>query len=156
MKQGVGVVIAGSIAPRGNGYEHLAQSNCRPLTGNTIVTSQGQASSKDQVLEVADQAGHGIRRALGDQTSRLSTAVCDEESVDNFSRCRHALRGPLRSVNPEGKDEDALHSYLERGATRSEFRSRVSGHVQRCRGISAGMQDAEKYMKEGAPPSPMA
>ena len=85
IKQGVGVVLAGAIAPQGNGYDISLKAK-ETVTGDEITTARGRASSKDQVLDVATKLVATVRTALGDETSEsaqlfamksLSTASLD-------------------------------------------------------------------------------
>ncbi|HET9386832.1 MAG TPA: serine/threonine-protein kinase, partial [Gemmatimonadales bacterium] len=50
VNQGLGVVLAASIASRGTGYEVTARAT-QPLTGKEIASFSRRASGKDQVLE---------------------------------------------------------------------------------------------------------
>ena len=70
-KQGLGVVLAGSIEPQGKGYR-LSMNAVQPLDGKPVATAQGTASSKDQVLTVANRLVTNIRTALGDDSARDS------------------------------------------------------------------------------------
>ena len=47
VKQGVGVVLAGSIAPYRDGYE-ISVRAMQAVTGNEIVNTSGRASNKDR------------------------------------------------------------------------------------------------------------
>ena len=68
VKQGLGVVVSGSIANRGNGYDISAKA-IQTITGNVIATANGRASSKDQVLGAITKLTTTVRKALGDKTS---------------------------------------------------------------------------------------
>src|SRR5262249_54438943 len=50
VKQGVGVVLWGSIGPRSGGGYDIGVNAIQTVTGNTIATLKDRASSKDQVL----------------------------------------------------------------------------------------------------------
>ena len=68
VKQGLGVVLAGSIERRGNGYE-ISVKAAQTVTGNVDRQRQSRASSKEQVLEAATRLVTTVRTALGDETS---------------------------------------------------------------------------------------
>ena len=68
VKQGLGVVLSGSIENRGNGYE-ISVKATQTATGKAIVAVQGRASNKDQVLGAATKLATTVRKGLGDQTS---------------------------------------------------------------------------------------
>jgi serine/threonine protein kinase/tetratricopeptide (TPR) repeat protein len=145
IKQGVGVVLAGAISPRGNGYD-ISLKAMETVTGNTIVTSDGQASNKDQVLEVATRLVTTIRRALGDETSdsaqlfamkSLSTA-----SLDVVTHYAAAVEAQSR-----GKYEDALRSYQSTVQLDPNFGLGYQGMAAMSRNLGR-LQDAEKYSNE--------
>ena len=62
VKQGLGVVLAGSISPRGAGYTVSVRAT-QPVTGELITSAEGVAADKNQVLAVA--TGLGSNRARG-------------------------------------------------------------------------------------------
>jgi hypothetical protein len=74
VKQGLGVVLAGSIGPQGNGYG-ISLKAVQTVTGNVIANPQRRASSKDQVLEVATNLVATVRKALGDEASESDQAT---------------------------------------------------------------------------------
>lgn len=49
MKEGVGVVLSGSIGPSGGGYE-ISVKTTQPISGNVTATAKARAETKDQVL----------------------------------------------------------------------------------------------------------
>ena len=65
IKQGVGVVLSGSIDRKGDGYD-ISVKAAQPISGNVMNSAKTRASSKDQVLAMVDQAGddgaQGARR----------------------------------------------------------------------------------------------
>ena len=68
IKQGLGVVVAASIASRGTGYEVTAHAT-QPLTGKEIASFSRRASTKDQVVDAVTGVSTSVRAALGDDTS---------------------------------------------------------------------------------------
>ena len=109
VKQGLGVVLAGSIAPRGDGYDITVKAT-QPMTGNVITSVTRRASSKDQVLDAVTRVVTSVRNALGDETSdsaqllamkRLSTT-----SLDVASHYAAAVNAQSR-----GNAEEALASF---------------------------------------------
>ena len=67
-KQGVNVILAGSVAGDGNGYS-VSLSATETVTGNVISTVSAKASAKDQVVVAATRLAGEIRQALGDDES---------------------------------------------------------------------------------------
>ena len=68
VKQGVGVVLAGSVSPRGAGYTVSVRAT-QPVTGELITSAEDVAADKNQVLAVATGLAATVREALGDETS---------------------------------------------------------------------------------------
>ena len=92
VKNGVGVVLAGSIGRQGSGYS-ISMKVTQAVTGKVIDEGSNPASSKDQVLRVATRLADSVREALGDDTSDDSTAVCDGHAVGHIGRSGAGLRG---------------------------------------------------------------
>ena len=67
-KQGINVVLAGSVASEGNGYA-LSLSATETVTGKRLTTVSGNAASKDQVVVEATKLAATVRQALGDDMS---------------------------------------------------------------------------------------
>ena len=130
VKQGLGVILAGSIGPRGNGYQITVQAT-HPLTGNVITSLTRNASSKDQVLDAMTRMVASVRKTLGDETSASAQLLA-------MRRCRPPLwrwRATTRRVwmhNPEAGTR--RHSIDSRKQWR-RIRSSVSGirHWPSCR-----------------------
>ena len=68
VKQGIGVVLAGSIGRQGSGYS-VSMKATQAVTGAEITAVSERASGKDQVLSVATRLANSVREALGDDTS---------------------------------------------------------------------------------------
>ena len=78
VQQGVGVVLAGSLARDGSGYTVTLKAT-ESVTGNTIATESDDASGRDGVLAVATDLGNRIRTALGDNTSDSTRRFATEK-----------------------------------------------------------------------------
>src|SRR5204863_7885333 len=68
VKHGLGVVLAGSIASRGSGFDVSVRAS-RAISGNEIASVNTRASRKEDVVDVATRLVARVRRALGDETS---------------------------------------------------------------------------------------
>jgi serine/threonine protein kinase/tetratricopeptide (TPR) repeat protein len=110
VKQGLGVVLAGSISPYGNGYE-ISVKATQTVTGKQIVSTSSRASSKDTVLETAAKLMARVRKVLGDRTSES----------DQLFAMRSVSASSLEVVNyyaagveaqARGKFEDARKNLL--------------------------------------------
>ena len=71
VKQGLGVVVSGSVASQGNGYSVSIKAT-RAVTGDVITTAQRAASGQQEVLEAATRLITRVRAALGDDESESS------------------------------------------------------------------------------------
>jgi tetratricopeptide (TPR) repeat protein len=71
VKQGLGVVLSGSLEPQGRGYR-ISVKAAQAVTGNVITAAAGVAPSNDQVLEAATRLMTRIRNGLGDDESESS------------------------------------------------------------------------------------
>ena len=68
VKEGVGIILAGSIGRQGNGYS-VSMKATQAVTGTVITSVSDRAAGKDQVLSVATRLANSVREALGDDTS---------------------------------------------------------------------------------------
>src|SRR6185295_2318328 len=68
VKQGLGVVLSGSLDRQGSRYGVLVKAT-QAVSGDVITTVRDRASSKDQVLAVATKLATAVRKSLGDNTS---------------------------------------------------------------------------------------
>ncbi|HUQ89532.1 MAG TPA: serine/threonine-protein kinase [Vicinamibacterales bacterium] len=95
-KQGVSIVLAGSIGSDGSGYA-IAMSAIETLTGNVIATLNDRAASKEQVVVTATKLAASVRQALGDDTSdaaqmfaMASVSAVSPEVLQNYAAARDA------------------------------------------------------------------
>ena len=68
VKQGLGVVVAGSIERRDEGYRLQATAR-QAVTGKVVARSERDASSRDGVLAAVGRLSEEIRQRLGDESS---------------------------------------------------------------------------------------
>jgi eukaryotic-like serine/threonine-protein kinase len=145
VKQGLAVVLAGSIDRRGSGYEISVRAT-ETLTGNVIGTARSRASSKDEVLETATKMMASIRRALGEKTSSSAQLFAmrsvSASSLDVVSHYAAAIEAQSR-----GKFEDARDSYLKAVELDPKFGLGYQGLAVVSRNLGRP-EDAEKYIKE--------
>jgi eukaryotic-like serine/threonine-protein kinase len=105
VKQGLGVVLAGSIAPYRSGYE-ISVKATQTVTGKEIVSASARASSKDKVLETAAKLMARVRKVLGDRTSQ-SDQLFAMRSVSASSLEVVNLYAAGMEAQSRGKFEDA-------------------------------------------------
>jgi hypothetical protein len=67
VREGVGVIIVGSIAHRGSLYT-ISCKTLDAMTGKTIASNKAEARDKESVLRAIDELATRVRAALGDAT----------------------------------------------------------------------------------------
>ena len=72
VKQGVGVLLSGSVERQGNGYAVSVKAT-QAVTGKEITSHTRKASNKEQVLAAATNLAADVRTALGDSTTDDTT-----------------------------------------------------------------------------------
>ncbi len=108
VKQGLGVVLAGSIAPYREGYEITVRAT-QSVTGNELVSTSGRASSKDGVLEAAAKLMARVRKVLGDRTSESDQLFAMRSvSASSLEVLSHYAAG--MEAQARGKFEEARKS----------------------------------------------
>jgi len=142
--QGIGAVVIGSLARRGDGYK-LSVEALDARTGNSVANAEVNASNKDELLLAVPKLAAPIRKALGDTTP---------ESV------QLAASGPFTAVSVEvvhlynigmeqqfaGKMEESLGSFSKAVELDPNFARAYAGMSGPAAAL--GQQaDAEKYLK---------
>ena len=145
LKQGLGVVIAGSIAPSGEGYE-ISVKALQTVTGNVITNLKRVASNRDQILETATKLSAGIRRVLGDKTSESAQLFAmrslSTTSLDVVGHYAAAVEAQSR-----GQFEEAQRNYLKAVELDPKFGLGYQGLAAMSRNLER-LDDADKYIKE--------
>jgi serine/threonine protein kinase/tetratricopeptide (TPR) repeat protein len=145
VKQGLGVVVSGSVARAGSGYE-IAVKATQAVTGTVLASKSRRASSKDQALNVITRLATEVREALGDDTSDDTKRFANQTlSATSLDVVRHyaAAMGAMSN----GKFEDALRSYEKAVELDPKFGIGYQGMAVASRGLDR-QQDAEKYIKK--------
>ena len=145
IKQGLNVVLAGSIASRGSGYDITVQAT-EPMTGNVITAVTRRAANRDQVLPAVTRVVTGLRNALGDETSesaqQLAMKTISTTSLDVASQYAAAVNAQSR-----GNAEQALASFAKAVELDPKFGLGYQGLAVMSRNMGR-LQDAEKYAGE--------
>jgi len=145
VKQGLGVVLSGEIARRGNGYS-LSAKAVQAVTGEVIASADARAGSRDQVLSVATGLANEVREALGDDTSdsaqRFAIDTLSATSLD-VVRAYAAGMGALSDNRPI----DAKERFQEAVNRDQNFGLAYAGMAIASRNIGQ-QQDAERYIRE--------
>jgi serine/threonine protein kinase/tetratricopeptide (TPR) repeat protein len=145
VKQGLGVVLAGSIAPAGSGYQ-VTVTATQAVTGEVITSNQARAASKDRVLDVATRLVTRVRSALGDQASS-SAQLFAMASVSATSLDVVAQWVAGRDAASRNNYKEAFQHYSKAVELDPKFGLGYAGLAN----VSANLTnqaDAEKYIKE--------
>jgi tetratricopeptide (TPR) repeat protein len=145
LKEGVGVVVSGSIAPRGRGYE-ISVKAAETVTGNEIANTQSRASTKDEVLNVVTQLVATLRRSLGDDTSdSMQLFAMRSVSATSFDVIHHYAAA--LEAQSHSRYEEARQSYLKTLELDPKFGLGYQGVAVMSRNLGRH-QDAENYIKQ--------
>jgi tetratricopeptide (TPR) repeat protein/tRNA A-37 threonylcarbamoyl transferase component Bud32 len=163
VKQGVGVVVSGSLEPQRSGYRISVKAQ-QTVTGDVISIAYADAASKNQVLEVATRLMARVRSALGDKTSEsaqlfamksISTSSLDVVSYyaagveaqarGNFEEARQRL---LKTVELDPKFALGYHglAVVSQNLVRPDDATKYIGQALR---YLDGLTDREKYTTRG-------
>ena len=145
VKHGLSVVLAGSIAPRGSGFDVTVRAS-GALSGNEIAAVSGRASRKEDVVDVANRLVARVRRALGDQTSEseqlLAMRSVSTTSLDVVSHYARAMESQSK-----GRYEEARQSFLEATALDPSFGLGYQALAVISRNLGS-LQDANRYIDQ--------
>jgi tetratricopeptide (TPR) repeat protein len=145
VKQGLGVVLAGSIEPDGSGYS-LSIDATQAVTGEVITRSQARATSKDQVLSVATRLITRVRSALGDEASSSAQLFAMASlSATSLDVVAHWVAG--RDAASRNNYEEALKRYSKAVELDPKFGLGWAG-LANVSANRSNQADAEKYIKE--------
>ena len=145
LKQGLGVVLTGSISPAGAGYE-ISVKALQTVTGDVIANLKRVASNRDQVLETVAKLSANVRKKLGDKTAE-STQLFAMRSLSTSSLDVVGYYAAAVEAQSVGKYEEAQQSYLKAIALDPNFGLGYQGLAVMSRNLER-MDDANKYIKE--------
>jgi eukaryotic-like serine/threonine-protein kinase len=109
VREGVNVVVSGSITQEGSGYT-VSVSSLDTATGKPIVQEQRKASSKQDVLAAAGQVAERIRKGLGDTTPQSAQQSAAETFTAASLEAAHAY-AMGQDLQQTGKWDDAKAAY---------------------------------------------
>ena len=145
VKQGVGILVSGSIENRGNGYE-ISVKATRPLTGEEITSTSRRAPNKDQVIETATRLATTVREALGDETSD-SDQLLAMRNISTTSMEVARYYASAVEAQSFGNYEEARQIYLKIVELDPEFGLGYQGLASMAGNLGM-LEDAEKYSAE--------
>ena len=145
VKQGLGVVLSGSIERQGSGYG-VSVKAVQTVTGNVIATEQRRASGKDQVLGVATNLVAAVRQALGDEASE-SDQMFAMASLSATSLDVVRLYAAAQEASSNGRFEEALQ--IASKAVQADPTFGVGYQLLAVASRNSGkLQDAETYINQ--------
>ncbi len=145
IKQGVGVVLSGSVDKQGDRY-NVSVKATQAVTGQVVTTASERTSNRDKVLGVATALAGRVREALGDDTSdsarRFAMDTLSATSLDVVRDYAGAMDALSR-----GKFDEALEGFSKAVAHDPDFGLAHAGMAIASRNLDR-QDDAEKYVKE--------
>ncbi len=145
VNQGLGVVLAGSIEPQGNGYR-ISVNATQAVTGEAITRAQARAASKDQVLDVATRLITRVRSALGDEASSSAQMFAMASlSATSLEVVRYWVAG--REAASRNNYDEAMRNYSKAVELDPKFGLGYAGLANVSSNLT-NEEDAEKYIKE--------
>jgi tetratricopeptide (TPR) repeat protein len=142
VREGVGVVVSGSIEPDGGGYKINSRA-LDAVTGKLISERSIRVGSKDEVLGSVGKLAARIRQALGDRTSE-SAQVAQVETYSSGSleaAHEYAVAQELQSM---GKWEDSV-SHYQKAIELDPNMGRAYAGLAAVNANMGRRQEAEKY-----------
>jgi len=121
VREGVGVVLAGSLLRDGDGYT-IAVKATRTVTGEVLTDAETDADSKEEIVEAATQLMTTVRTALGDEASESAQMFAMASlSATSLARLRdepEALAADLarpmpRKPSPAARFGTRFHAWVE-------------------------------------------
>jgi serine/threonine protein kinase/tetratricopeptide (TPR) repeat protein len=145
VKQGLNVVLSGSLDRQGNGYG-ISIKAAETVTGKVIASVKGRASNKDQVLGAATKLVSTVHEALGDDTSesarQFATVTLSTTSLEVVRH--HAAAMEAQSYN---KLDEALQSYQKAVELDPKFGIGYQGMASTLLNLGK-RQEAVKYVND--------
>ncbi len=145
VKQGLGVVLSGSIDRQGTNYAVSVKAT-QAVTGDVITTARGRASSKEGVLSAAATLANEVREALGDETSdsvkRFAMETLSATSLEVVRDYAVAMDAQSNS-----RFEEARTGFLKAVGRDANFGIAWAALAMASYNLDQ-QQDAEKYIKE--------
>src|SRR5947209_116290 len=144
VREGISVVVAGSISRPGNTYRVLVKA-VDVVTGKPIVSESADATNKNDVLAAVGKLAAGIRTALGDVTPESAQIAAAETFSTSSLEAAHEY-AIAQDFQWAGKYGDAIQHYSKA----TEFDPNIGRAYSGLAAVYANMgrrQDSEKYYK---------
>jgi eukaryotic-like serine/threonine-protein kinase len=144
LREGVNVVVTGSIAQDGGHYKVSVAAD-DPVTGKSIDKAEREAANKQDVLAAAGQLAETIRKGLGD-TAPESVQKAEAETFSAGSlEAAHAY-AVAQELQQAGKWDEALKSYSKAVETDPDLGRAYAGMAVMYSNLGKN-EDAVKYYK---------
>ena len=111
VRQGINLVLAGSIVPHGSGFE-LALQGIDPVSGEEVFDVSSGAKSRDAVLAAIGSLSADVREELGDKTLKRG----EEATAETFTAASLEAAGAYTTAIQlayVGKHEEAVTLYRQ-------------------------------------------
>jgi len=144
-KQGVGIVLSGSVARQGSGYE-VSIKAAQTVAGTVVVDTKSRAATKNDVLVVATKLVSAVQKALGEENSESAQIFANQDlSATSLEVIR--LYGASQEAASNGRFDEARQNALKAVELDPKFGVgyQLLSAVSRNQG---NLQDAEKYINE--------
>src|SRR5713226_3763165 len=142
MREGVSVVVSGSISSASSGYRVFVQTT-DAATGKKIQSNQLNAPSKDSVLTATGALAGDIRRVLGDTTPEsVQRAAAETFTAASLEAAHEYAFGQEMQV--AGKWKDAIEHYTK-AVDLDPHMGRAYAGIAVSYFNSGRRQEAEKY-----------
>jgi eukaryotic-like serine/threonine-protein kinase len=145
VKQGLGVVLSGSIERASNGYL-LQMAATQAVTGAVMAKANGAASNADGVLAAAGKVADQIRRELGDDASDATQRFAMETLTATSLDVVHDYAVAMESLASSQFDA-ARGSFAKAVARDPNFGLAYAGMAIASANLG-NQQEAERYVTE--------
>jgi serine/threonine protein kinase/tetratricopeptide (TPR) repeat protein len=146
VKQGLGVVLSGSVAKQGTRYAVSVKAT-QAVTGKVLVDETERASNRDQVLAAATSLATAVREALGEEDSSGTAQRFAQETISTKSL--EAVRAYAQGMEALSRSrfDDALKSFRMAVQLDPDFGSAYGAMAIVSRNLDR-QQEAEEYVKQ--------
>jgi serine/threonine protein kinase/tetratricopeptide (TPR) repeat protein len=142
VREGIGVVISGSVAKEGEGYA-IDATALDPVSGKEIGSAHAEANSKDAVLQAVGSLAGRMRRVLGDTSFDASKHSQSETFTSASLEAVHDY-SIAEEQRYAGKSDQAIQSFLAAIQVDPNFGSAYAG-LAAMYANQGHREDATKY-----------
>jgi len=142
VREGIDVVLAGSISPDGAGYR-LLLSGLDPESGETLFDVSSDADSKDAVLNALGEISADLREELGDNTAgKGKQAIAEIFTAASIEAAQAYSRG--QQLAYEGNHDGAVKLYRQAISIDADFGRAHAGIALSSSGLGPA-EDSEAH-----------